>query len=104
MELLLARLRDAGFSAQTTYHAYHVLDGHIFGFSVWETSHAYTDVQAAQLGAEFERITADGYPHVREHAEQHATAGPHQQVRAFDFGLDLILEGLRKIPRRTTTD
>ena len=99
MELLLARLRDAGVSAQTTYHAYHVLDGHIFGFSVWETSHTYTDDQAAELGAEFERITADGYPHVREHAEQHATAGPHQQVRAFDFGLDLILEGLRKIPR-----
>jgi AcrR family transcriptional regulator len=104
MELLLARLRDAGFSAQTTYHAYHVLDGHIFGFSVWETSHSYTDDQAAELGAEFERITADGYPHVREHAEQHANAGPHQQVRAFDFGLDLILEGLRKVPRRTTTD
>ncbi len=104
MELLLARLREAGFSAETTYHAYHVLDGHIFGFSVWETSHTYTDDQAAQLGAEFERITADGYPHVREHAKQHATAGPHQQVRAFDFGLDLVLEGLRRIPRRTTAD
>ena len=103
MEVLLARLREAGFSAQTTYHAYHVLDGHIFGFSVWETSHTYTDDQAAILGAEFARITADGYPHLREHAQQHASEGPHQQVRAFDFGLDLILEGLRKIPRRSTT-
>jgi hypothetical protein len=82
----------------------HVLDGHIFGFSVWETSHTYTDDQAAQLGAEFERITADGCPHVREHPEQHATAGPHQQVRAFDFGLGLVLEGPRRIPRRTTAD
>jgi AcrR family transcriptional regulator len=103
MEVLLARLRAAGFSAQTTYHAYHVLDGHIFGFSVWESSHTYTDDQAAELEAEFARITAKAYPHLRQHAEQHASPGPHQKVRAFDFGLGLILEGLRKIPRRTAT-
>src|SRR5438045_4126009 len=28
MEWLLGRLRDAGFSADLTYHAYHVLDAH----------------------------------------------------------------------------
>ena len=39
MDLLLGRLREAGFSAETTYPAYHVLDGHIFGFSLWEASH-----------------------------------------------------------------
>jgi hypothetical protein len=49
-EVLLSRLHAAGLSAQTIYHAYHVLDGHIFGFAVWETGHAYTDDQAAKLG------------------------------------------------------
>src|SRR5262245_28270532 len=34
MDSLLGQLREAGFSAETTYHAYHVLDGHIFGFSL----------------------------------------------------------------------
>src|SRR3954463_1747847 len=33
MEALLMRLHEAGFSAERTYDAYHVLDGHIFGFS-----------------------------------------------------------------------
>src|SRR3954470_1458536 len=32
MDMLLGRLRAAGFSTETTYHAYHVLDGFIFGF------------------------------------------------------------------------
>ncbi|MGB2874475.1 MAG: TetR/AcrR family transcriptional regulator C-terminal domain-containing protein, partial [Gaiellaceae bacterium] len=41
MDSLLGRLREAGFSAETTYHGYHVLDGHIFGFSLWEASHSY---------------------------------------------------------------
>src|SRR3954464_1434932 len=42
MDLLLGRLRTAGFSAEMTYHAYHVLDGHIFGFSLWERSEEHT--------------------------------------------------------------
>src|SRR5438874_4813697 len=42
MESLLGRLRDAGLDADTTYHFYHLLDGHIFGFTLWEI--AYTTV------------------------------------------------------------
>ena len=41
MEALLGCLRSA-FSADTTYVAYHVLDAHIFGFSLWETGHTWT--------------------------------------------------------------
>src|SRR6266850_7101186 len=60
MDSLLGRLRTAGFSADTTYHAYHVLDGFIFGFSLWETSHTYTAEQVTQFVATFGRdITPD---------------------------------------------
>jgi AcrR family transcriptional regulator len=98
MDSLLGRLRDAGFSAETTYHAYHVLDGHIFGFSLWEASHSYGDADASEMLAAFERtITADEYPYLREHGEQHFAEGPHHDVSAFEFGLDLILDGLKKI-------
>ena len=98
MDSLLGRLREAGFSAETTYHAYHVLDGHIFGFSLWEASHSYGDADASEMLAAFERtITADEYPYLREHGEQHFAEGPHHDVSAFEFGLDLILDGLKKI-------
>jgi AcrR family transcriptional regulator len=98
MDSLLRRIREAGFSAETTYHAYHVLDGHIFGFSLWEASHSYSDADASEMMAAFERtITADEYPYLREHGEQHFAEGPHHDVSAFEFGLDLILDGLKKI-------
>jgi AcrR family transcriptional regulator len=98
MDSLLGRIREAGFSAETTYHAYHVLDGHIFGFSLWEASHSYSDADASEMMAAFERtITADEYPYLREHGEQHFAEGPHHDVSAFEFGLDLILDGLKKI-------
>ena len=98
MDLLLGRLREAGFSAETTYTAYHVLDGHIFGFSLWETSHSYTAEEASNLAAKFaQTITADTYPYLHEHAQQHFGEGPHREVSAFELGLDLILDGLKKI-------
>jgi hypothetical protein len=98
MDLLLGRLRTAGFSAEMTYHAYHVLDGHIFGFSLWETSHTYTAEEASNFEAKFANtITADAFPYLHEHAQQHFSEGPHREVHAFEFGLDLIVDGLKKI-------
>src|SRR5215210_3644307 len=98
MDLLLGRLREAGFSAETTYTAYHVLDGHIFGFSLWETSHNYTADEVSDLAAKFaQTITADRHPYLHEHAEQHFGEGPHRDVSAFELGLDLILDGLKTI-------
>jgi Tetracyclin repressor-like, C-terminal domain len=103
MDLLLGRLRQAGFSSETTYVAYHVLDGHIFGFSLWETSHTYTADEVSNFEAKFaQTITVDAFPYLHEHAEQHFSEGPHQEVRAFEFGLDLIVDGLKKI-RDTAT-
>jgi hypothetical protein len=46
----------------------------------------------------FERaITPEEYPYLREHGEQHFAEGPHHDVSAFEFGLDLILDGLKKL-------
>lgn len=101
MDLLLGRLREAGFSAETTYSAYHVLDGHIFGFSFWQTSHSYTAAEVSDLVATFARtINADEYPYLHEHGQQHFTEGPHREVSAFELGLDLILDGLKKLHGR----
>jgi AcrR family transcriptional regulator len=98
MDSLLGRLRDAGFSAETTYHAYHVIDGHIFGFSFWQSSHSYTPAEVSHLVEMFAKaIPEDEYPHLYEHGAQHLAGGPHHDVSAFAFGLDLILDGLKKV-------
>ena len=99
MDSLLGRLREAGFSADATYHAYHVLDAHIFGFSLWQASHSYTPAETTNIVAMFERmIPADEYPHLHEHGEQHLGVRPlHQEVSAFELGLDFIIDGLKKI-------
>jgi AcrR family transcriptional regulator len=96
MDALLGRLRSAGFTAETTFDVYHVLDGHIFGFSLWQISHSFTPAQIAAMRAVFDNaITADAYPHLREHGAQHLALDARRDVDAFELGLDLILDGLR---------
>ena len=43
-----------------------------------------------------ETIPWNEYPNLAEHRDQHMSEGPHQEVSAFEVGLDLILDGLRK--------
>jgi AcrR family transcriptional regulator len=98
MDALLGRLRAAGFSADETYHAYHVLDGHIFGFTLWQNSHSFPADQMPDLETLLERVVPEReYPHLNEHGRQHIAEGPHQDVSAFELGLDLILDGLKRM-------
>ena len=103
MEWLLGRLREAGFSAQLTYHAYHALDSHILGFTLWELGHSGAanavrgDKDFADFAASFVReLRAADYPYLAEHAEQHVAAFGDEGTSEFEFGLDLILDGLER--------
>jgi AcrR family transcriptional regulator len=103
MEWLLGRLREAGFSPELTYHAYHALDGHILGFTLWELGHSAAanamrnDKDFADFAASFVReLRAADYPYLAEHAEQHLAAAGDGGASEFEFGLDLILDGLER--------
>ena len=97
MDALLQRLREAGFSAETTYTAYHVIDAHIFGFSLWLLAHQMNAAEHSDTIVRLMReIPFDDYPYLREHRDQHLTEGAHREVSAFEFGLDLILDGLKR--------
>src|SRR3954465_13235284 len=62
MEALLATLHGAGLSAETTYHAYHVLDAHIIGFSLWASTHGKMPEHIAAARAWFEQMIPAGTP------------------------------------------
>jgi AcrR family transcriptional regulator len=96
MERLLSRLHDAGFDAETTYHVYHLLDGYIFGFSLWEIAYTTIPVDSEAASKVMQSIPWDDYPHLTEHRDQHMSDGPHRELSAFEVGLDLILDGLKK--------
>jgi AcrR family transcriptional regulator len=96
MDCLLGRLHDAGFDAETTYHVYHLLDGYIFGFSLWEIAYTTIPIDSEIVSRLMQTIPWDEYPHLAEHRDQHMSEGPHHDLSAFEVGLDLILDGLQK--------
>jgi hypothetical protein len=105
IEWLLRRLREAGFTPELTYHAYHALDSHILGFTMWQLGHSAAarslagGKDFAELAVGFVReMRADGYPYLAEHAEQHVSAASDEDEEEgeFEFGLDLILDGLKR--------
>ncbi len=99
MEALLRRLREAGFSANMTHHAYHALDSHIIGSTLWEAGYS-SNKDLEEVAKTFVANTLREYPYVAEHAEQHFTRSKRKDVPEFEFGLDLILDGLDKIRTR----
>jgi len=100
MEALLASLRGAGLSADTTYHAYHALDAHIIGFSLWASTHGKMPEGTEDVRDFIDRMLPIAtYPHLHEHAMQHFDDGPHRDVPTFEFTLDLLLGGLERLER-----
>ena len=103
MEWLLRRLREAGFSPELAFHAYHTLDSHIFGFTLWQLGHmeGAKDIAAGEDPEEFvarflREFRATGHPYFAEHVEQHLAEPPGEGAREFEFALDLILDGLQR--------
>jgi hypothetical protein len=99
MEGVLRTLREAGFSANMTHHAYHALDSHITGFTLWLVSMPFDSrEELVDMATTFiPQIPADKYPYVIEHANEHLEEPDPDEPSEFEFGLDLILDGLEQL-------
>ncbi|HET7855244.1 MAG TPA: TetR/AcrR family transcriptional regulator C-terminal domain-containing protein [Gaiellaceae bacterium] len=98
-DALLGCFRNAGFSKELTYHAYHVVESYIQGFTSMVLNYRAVDMsQFDDIVARFVRGDfAQEYPHFTEHALQHLDPEPGQdEVNGYELGLDLILDGLER--------
>ena len=94
MEAILQSLREGGFSAEMTHHAYHALESHIVGFTLWVVG---ITASLAAAGDELEDVVKSfetTYPYLFEHAGEHGRERQPGDRTEFEFGLDLILDGL----------
>lgn len=95
MDVLLRRLREAGLAPELTHHAYHALDSHVVGSALWLARippKAELDDLARDV---LSKVPADIYPDLVLHIQQHLS-GAARGLKFFEFGLDLILEGIER--------
>jgi AcrR family transcriptional regulator len=97
-DAVIGCLRAAGFSVALTAHAYSLLDAYIYGFALQEASLPFTTPEETAEVAQsiMAAFPADAYPHLAELAVQHVLQPGYDYGDEFEFGLDLILDGLER--------
>lgn len=99
-DAVLGCLRSDGFSVAEAGHAIAVLDAFTYGFAVQEANLPLGpgewegDLAASIVAA----MPAGRYPHLVELATERVMQPGYDFGDEFDFGLDLVLAGLAKLP------
>ncbi|MBM4407153.1 MAG: TetR/AcrR family transcriptional regulator [Chloroflexi bacterium] len=97
LDAVIGALAGAGFTMPTVIRAVMALDSHTYGFVLQEQAWPYDADDAPEAAASFARGLPPGaYPNLRAMAEMVATAERGVPVN-FEFGLDLILDGLERL-------
>jgi AcrR family transcriptional regulator len=98
-DAVIGSLRGAGFSVAMAAHAFSALDSYIYGFALQEASLPFHTAEetaevAQMIMAQFPR---DEYPHLAELTIEHVLQPGYDYGNEFEFGLDLILDGLERV-------
>jgi AcrR family transcriptional regulator len=111
-DAVLRCLRQGGFSVEMAVQAYSVQDAYIYGFALQERTLAFgTRDEFAQTARkrvkEVETRVDDAarlYPYLAEVVGGYVAKHGYNAAEAFEFGLDVILDGLERLRPGTVPD
>ena len=98
-DAVIGCLRQAGFSLSMAAHAFSVLDSYIYGFALqqiklpFENPEDLADIAQTIL----RQLPVEEYPYFFEMTSEHVLKPGFDYADEFEFGLDLILDGLERM-------
>ena len=98
-DAVIGSLRGAGFDGGRTVRVYNLLDSYIYGFALQEATLPFDTAEQTVELAEMilSSLQPDEYPHLTELAVEHVLQPGYDYGNEFEFGLDLILDGLERV-------
>jgi AcrR family transcriptional regulator len=95
-DAVLGNLRAAGFSLEMAAHAYSVMDSYIYGFALTLANLTFHSSEEVPEVAQtiMEPFPAGAYPNFVELMTEHAMKPGYDYGEEFEYGLDLILDGI----------
>ncbi|HEV2758795.1 MAG TPA: TetR/AcrR family transcriptional regulator C-terminal domain-containing protein [Acidimicrobiales bacterium] len=95
----IGALRGAGFSIAMAAHALSVLDSYIYGFALQEAGLPFHTAEETAEVAQMilAQFPSEEYPHLVELTVEHVLQPGYDYGNEFEFGLDLILDGLERV-------
>jgi AcrR family transcriptional regulator len=93
----LAVLLEAGCSATMATHAYNLVDSYVLGFALQEVHMPFSNAEELASMGELllAQVPADHYPNMARVGSELLASG-FDYGNEFEFGLDLILEGIER--------
>jgi AcrR family transcriptional regulator len=99
VDATLGCLREAGFSFEMADHAWNAIDSHIYGFTLQELNFPLEAAEYSEVAEDnLSLIPSDQYPYLNQ-LTHHVMDGRYNGLHEFEFGLDLILNGLDGLSR-----
>jgi AcrR family transcriptional regulator len=103
LDALIGILRRAGFSVALTAHALSAIDAYVYGFAMQERALPFDSEERStevvqQILAD---MPQDEWPHLVEFSREHVLKPGYDYGQEFEWGLDLVLDGLERERRRT---
>jgi hypothetical protein len=96
-DAVLGCFRRGGLSLALTAHAYAIVDSYVYGFALEEANLPGTGgAEMVEVAATMLAERLADYPHLTEFTTQHVLQPDYRFADSFDFGLDLILDGLTR--------
>ena len=95
---VIGGLREGGFSVAMAAHAFSAMDAYIYGFVLQEKTLPFETPEELAVIAEMvlALMPPDEYPHLAELTVDHVLQPGYSYSDEFEFGLDLILDGLER--------
>ncbi len=106
-DAVIGCLRAGGFSIALAAHAFSLLDSYVYGFALQEATLPMGDTE--EETAEVARtmmtgVSRDVFPNLVELTMEHILQPGYDYGNEFEFGIDLILDGLEGARDRSGTD
>lgn len=97
VDATLACLVEAGFSYPMADYAWNALDSHIYGFTLQALNFPFEAEEYAAAAKNYvSMIPPEKYPYLNQ-LTHHVMDGRHDGSHDFEFGLNLLLDGLENL-------
>ena len=98
-DAMIGSLRAGGFDMAMAAHAYSLLDSYIYGFALTKMNLPFeTEEQVAEVAQTMlEPFSPGDYPNLVAFITEHAMQLGYDYADEFEYGLDLMLDGLERV-------
>jgi AcrR family transcriptional regulator len=97
-DAVIGNLRAAGFDSPMVAHGYSLLDGYIYGFALTKMSIPFETPEEVEAMTEsmLQPVQVNEYPNLSAFVSEHIMLPGYDFADEFEYGLDLILDGIER--------